>query len=214
MANDKSTSPALHTLVVGDEPAAWAAAGFTLSGADANEVVIGPIGIRLIGGDRRGVVAWEYTGLEDDGSLDGLLTLVRPEPKREQTPHANLVSSIDHVVVMSPDVERTVTALRVTGFEPRRRRVLENATPPRQQVFFWAGPTILELVGPLEPTSSEPSSIWGLAVVSEDIAGSKHVLGDLLSDPKDAVQPGRQIATVRTKQLDISITVALMSPHE
>lgn len=213
-ADSGRPSPALHTIVVGDTTTAWSNAGFTLTGANGDEVVLGPIRIRLIGGDRRGVVAWEFAGLEDDGSIDGLLSLVRDEPVPVDVEHPNNVSVVDHVVLMSPDVDRTVTALRVTGFEPKRRRVLDTATPPRQQVFFWAGPTILELVGPLEAESTGPSTIWGVALVSDDLMASKRQLGDLLSDPKEAVQRGRQIATVRTRDLDISITIALMSAHE
>lgn len=207
-------SPSLHTIVVGDAPAAWASAGFTLTGKNENEVVVGPIRIRLVGGDRRGAVAWEFSGLNDDGSVDGLLSLARHEPEPVDVAHPNKVTLLDHVVLMSPDIERTVTALRATGFEPKRRRILDTATPPRQQVFFWAGPTILELVGPLEAESAKPATIWGLALVSDDLDASKAHLDNLLSDPKEAVQSGRQIATMRTRDLDISLTLALMSPHQ
>ncbi len=206
--------PSLHTIVVGDEPAAWTSAGFTLTGSAKDEVALGPIRIRLVGGDRRGVVAWEFSGLHDDCSVDGLLSLARREPEAVEVTHPNNVSLVDHVVLMSPDVERTVTSLQAAGFEPKRRRVLETAKPPRQQVFFWAGPSILELVGPLEAESTKPATIWGLALVSDDLDASKAHLGNLLSDPKRAVQQGRQIATVRTRDVDISITIALMSAHQ
>lgn len=206
--------PSLHTIVVGDAPAAWERAGFTLTGSTNDEVVLGPIRIRLAGGDRRGVVAWEFSGLQDDCSVDGLLSLGRDEPHSVEVTHPNKVSLVDHVVLMSPDVERTVASLQAAGFESKRRRVLDTATPPRQQVFFWAGPSILELVGPLEAESAKPATIWGLALVSDDLDASKANLGDLLSDPKGAVQQGRQIATVRTRDLDISITIALMSAHQ
>ncbi|MEZ5341942.1 MAG: hypothetical protein R2706_10970 [Acidimicrobiales bacterium] len=36
--------PALHTIDVGDRPAAWAAAGFALSGPSADEVMLGQSG--------------------------------------------------------------------------------------------------------------------------------------------------------------------------
>ncbi|MEZ5341941.1 MAG: hypothetical protein R2706_10965 [Acidimicrobiales bacterium] len=125
--------------------------------------------MRLRGDAQRGFLAWEFTGLPADCSLDGLPTLTSSTHDRLPTEHPNGVSGLDHVVVMSPDVERTVAALQTSGFEPRRRRVIEAASPPRQQVFFWIGPTILELVGPMEPTSTGPATIWGLAVVSDDI---------------------------------------------
>ena len=207
-------SPSLHTIVVGDTPAAWASAGFTLTGTNNNEVVVGPIRVLLVGGDQRGVVAWEFEGLEADSSVDGLRSLARREPEAVEVIHPNCVSLIDHVVLMSPDIERTVDALQASGFEPKRRRILDKATPPRQQVFFWAGPTILELVGPLEAESAKPCTIWGLALVSRDLDASKDQLGDLLSYPKEAVQTGRRIATLRTRDLDISLTLALMSAHQ
>jgi hypothetical protein len=97
------------------------------------------------------------------------------------------------------------------GLECRRTRDV----PERdlRQRFFWAGDVIIEVVGPIEPGDDGPSAIWGLALVSDDLDESKAVLGDRLGDPRAAIQKGRRIAAIRTPELGISITLALMTPH-
>ncbi|MGZ0218146.1 MAG: hypothetical protein ACKVIY_03890 [Acidimicrobiales bacterium] len=57
------------------------------------------------------------------------------------------------------------------------------------------------------------AALWGLALTCDDLDRAKDTLGDVLSDPKTAVQPGRRIATLRTRDLDISAPIALLSPH-
>jgi len=52
-----------------------------------------------------------------------------------------------------------------------------------------------------------------LALECDDLDLAAHRLGEALGTVKDAVQPGRRIATVRTKELGISVPIALMSPH-
>ena len=87
----------------------------------------------------------------------------------------------------------------------------------RRQSFLWAGRVIIEVIGPLEPQASsrgdDAASIWGLALVSSNLQTTAHVLDDNLSEPRDAVQPGRKIATMRTRELDISVPIVVMSPH-
>ena len=54
---------------------------------------------------------------------------------------------------------------------------------------------------------------WGLALVSSDINETVNYLGDLCTPLKDAIQPGRQITTVKTRDLSIGVSIAIMSPH-
>ncbi len=121
----------------------------------------------------------------------------------------NGATSVDHIVVMSPNLETTTAALEEQGFELRRSRPIGK----QEQRFFWAGTVIIEVVGPGVPEAEGPARIWGLALVSEDLDASKALLGERLSDPKDAVQPGRRIAAIRTAEHDISIMLALMTPR-
>lgn len=220
--------PALTSLLISDTAAAWRAGGFTVSegdGGPAPLVRIGDIVIELVGDDaahaegRRGIVGWRLADLTaaamETGAIDGVpthtptgidLTSTSPD-------HPNGVSSIDHVVMFTPDLARTVDAMTAGGFEARRTRDVPGSEPARQQVFFWAGDTIVELVGPVEPTGDDDASLWGLALTCDDLDLTCQSLGDKATPPKTAVQPGRRIATLKTRDLGISTAVALMSPH-
>jgi hypothetical protein len=210
--------PALSQLVVGDDPSAWQAAGFAV---DASLVTIGGVTIRLVGTDDprgRGVVAWSFHGL--DGSdpvedIDGIpvATVSAPAPPSPAAPHPNGVIGFDHVVVISPNLDRTIARLESRGIEARRTREVGTADAPRRQVFFWVGEVILELVGPVEPAGDGAGRIYGLALTVDDIDGTADHLGERVGRVKDAVQPGRRITTLRHKELGMSVPVAFMSAH-
>ncbi len=127
--------------------------------------------------------------------------------------HPNGVTGIDHIVVMTDDLDRTSAALRASGFEPRRRRAIPKSDPPRSQIFWWAGPVIIELVGPDAARGNGPASIWGLALTTPDLDATGELLGEAMSTPRDAVQEGRRIAGIRGKELGLSVPLALMTPH-
>jgi hypothetical protein len=118
-------------------------------------------------------------------------------------------------VVSTGDVERTVAAFVDVGLEMRGERATTSYGSPMRQVFFWAGDVILELIGPDrgEPVTDEAASVFGLALVADDLDATAAHLGELLSTPKDAVQPGRRIAGLRGARTGISVPVAVMSPH-
>jgi hypothetical protein len=203
----------LDALEVGDEPDAWVAAGFTVSG---DEVVVGTIRIRCLG-DGGGADRWRLR--TDEGApppptdVDGLATSTTHEDPPPPVSHPNRVVAFDHVVLRSPDLDRTTEALGGLGLDLRRTRDLGDGDRAFQQRFFRLGDVILELVGPARPAGDGPCSIWGYALVSDDIDASAEVLRDRCSPPKDAVQPGRRIATIRTSELGIGPTLALMTPH-
>lgn len=201
--------PELRTLLVGDDPQGWEAAGFLVVD---NATTIGSINIRFCIGDTSGATSLEFTDVAD-GPIDGIPAAGTDAAPAEPMRHPNRVSRIDHVVVMTPDIDRTIAALEAAGFDPRRTRDIPGAEPPRRQVFLWAGETILEVVGPVTPTGTGPATIWGLALTTDDMAAAVNALEDRLTTPKTAVQPGREIATVKTKDLGISLALALMTPH-
>jgi hypothetical protein len=191
--------PSIEELEIADEPEAWSAAGFTVAGAVCD---VSRVRIRLSGkGERRGIVDWRLgTG----------------EPPEQAGPHPNGTIAIDHVVMLSPDIDRTVGELQEQGIELRRER--EGPTPggSMRQAFFRAGEPILEVVQAPDGTSvagdpSGPARLWGLAFVVEDMDRPAEVLGDLLGTPRDAVQPGRTIATVRN-EAGLGPAVAFMTP--
>ncbi len=196
--------PQLTNLFLPDPPEPWREAGFSVVD---DAVRIGPVGIILDQDGRQR--AWAFHGIEAN-ELDGLET--RVSVTCPAAAHANGATGVDHVVIASKDLDRTTAALSGIGIDLRRTRDLQDGAT--QQRFFWAGETILELVGPrtaeLDPG---PLSLWGLALVVDDIERAAALLGDRCSKPRDAVQPGRRICAIRTRELGISLPIALMTPH-
>jgi hypothetical protein len=201
-------------LMVGDMPEAWAALGFAVEG---DTCVVGEVRIRLAGAEAgKGLAGWSLRGIEGT-ELDGLATTRsdRDLPATTQ-PHPNGVTELDHVVAITPALERTVAALEKAGLDLRRIR--EEPTPagaPRQ-AFFRLGPTILEVVQEPEETTERgggdrPAFFWGLAFVTPDLDATVAGLGERVSEARDAVQPGRRIATLR-RVAGLGLPVALMTP--
>ncbi|HVD41631.1 MAG TPA: hypothetical protein VNC16_11610 [Solirubrobacterales bacterium] len=200
-------------LRVADSPASWEKCGFAV---EEGVCVAGDTRIRLVeGGGRRGIAGWSLRGLEVL-QLDGLPTSESDQPPPPEAPaHPNGVTSLDHVVAISPDLDRTVAALTAAGLD--LRRVREEPTPagaPRQ-AFFRLGSVILEVVQePPEATEraggDRPAFFWGLAFVAPDLERTAAFLGDRAGEVRDAVQPGRRIATLR-RSAGLSVPVALMT---
>jgi len=207
--------PVLDELVVGDDPDSWAAAGFHV---DGGVTWLGTVRVRLAGPDGgRGIRSWGLSPLPagtDD--VDGLPTHVPDDagaaPSRTLT-HPNGITAFDHLVVASPDLGRTVERLVSLGLDLRRTRDVGSPERPRQQHFFWIGEPILELVGPTTPTGDGPSRFFGVACTVADLEATAAHLGEGCGRVKDAVQPGRRIATLRHEAFDISVPIALMSAH-
>lgn len=121
-----------------------------------------------------------------------------------------VVKGIDHVVVMTDDLQRTSDAVdRALGVPCARVR---DAGAGVTQGFHKLDNTIIEIVtGPHVRTSG--AHLWGFVITVDDIdAWHKYVGDDVASMPRPAVQPGRQIATVR-ESAGLGIAVAVMSPH-
>jgi hypothetical protein len=203
----------IEELVVADDPEAWSRAGFTV---DGDTTRLGAVRVRLVGRDdaakRRGVEAWTMRGATIvDQAIDGLPTTdARGDAiKLPALEHPNGSTMIDHVVVSTPDWQRTIDAFVATGFDLRR----ERAAATMRQGFFRAGEVIIEVVGPYEPAddASGPARFFGIAVNVVDLDATKQFFGDRLGDVKDAVQPGRHIATLRHRDVGISTAIAFMS---
>jgi len=204
----------LCELTVADEPAAWRDCGFAVEG---NASVFGGVGIRFSSKESRGLIGWALRGVGST-DLDGLpTTVVNESPATNAGEHPNGITAIDHVVAISSDLDRTAAALEAAGLD--LRRVREEPTPagaPRQ-AFFRLGATILEVVQePREVTEKQggdrPAFFWGLAFLAPDLERTVAYLGEeRVSEIRDAVQPGRQIATLR-REAGLSVPMALMSP--
>lgn len=198
--------PALAELVVGDAPETWGALGFAV---EADVCRIGSVDVRLAGPERgRGIVAWSLRDIAST-EIDGLETAVSAAGAREPAPaHPNGTVALDHVVVATPSLERTGAALERAGMPLRRIR--EAGTV--RQGFRRLGETILELVESAEPEPDAPARFWGLVFVATDLDRVAELLGDRLGEARDAVQPGRRIATVR-RSAGLGMPAAFMTPE-
>jgi hypothetical protein len=193
----------IDEITVGDPPEAWRAAGFTVD--DDSTCRIGSVRVRLVGrevGKR----------ILDAGSVDGLSTTRSEAPPAQPARHANGATHIDHVVVLSPDLARTAAALEAIGLAPRGERDTETYGAPMRQIFFRLGEVILELVGAPDASAEGDPGFFGLAITVDDLDATAGLLGAHLGTAKDAVQPGRRIATLRHREVGMSVATALMSP--
>jgi hypothetical protein len=178
---------------------------------------VGTVRLRLRGeGPERGIVGWSVRDLPG-ATLDGLPTERSEGSTRPPAPaHPNGAVSVDHVVAFSPDLDRTLRALREAGLHFRRLR--EGPTPggSTRQGFFRMGEALLEVIEAPEGSRiredpSGPARLWGLAFLVESLDDCSRVLGDRLGDPRDAVQAGRRIAPVRSSA-GLGPAVAFMTP--
>ena len=178
---------------VADPADAWMRAGF---GVDSDAVCrIGGVRIRLVGrAHGTGIVGWSLRGLPSDGALDdldGIPTTRSDAVAAAPAEHANGVSAIDHVVLLSPDLGRTVESLATVGVEPRRERDgRTSAADSIRQIFFRFGEVIIEVVGSPDTAGEGPSTLWGITYVVADIDVTAAYFGDRAAPVKDAVQPG------------------------
>lgn len=209
------SAPSVVGFVVADPPQAWSDAGFAVDGDAVCR--IGGVRIRLVGRERgTGIIGWSLRDVPDglvEGDLDGVATSGYDESVAEPAVHPNGVVSIDHVVLLSPDLGRTVAAFAGIGVEPRRERDGDMGGRPIRQVFFRFGEVIVEVVGSPDEANDGPSTLWGMTYVVEDIDATAEFFGDRTSPVKAAVQPGRRITTLRHREFDLSVRTALISPH-
>ncbi|CAN5827620.1 hypothetical protein BH24ACT3_BH24ACT3_00600 [soil metagenome] len=211
-------APTIDELVIGDRPDAWRTAGFAVD--DDGVCSLGTVEVRLIGdGGRRRVRSWSLhditVGGGDDTEIDGITTTAANNNRRSTEPvsHPNGTVAIDHVVVATPDGDRTIAALAEVGLEPRRTRPSDTYGAPLVQTFFRMGEVILEVIAPEEPTGDGPARFFGLALTVADLDDTAAHLDEHLGRVKDAVQPGRRIVTLRHTELDLSVPIAFMSPE-
>jgi catechol 2,3-dioxygenase-like lactoylglutathione lyase family enzyme len=206
----------IDELLVGDPPEAWAAAGFAVD--DDATCRVGSVRIRLVGRDAgKRVLGWSLRdtvpGSLGSGSLDGLPTTVSGHAPDRPAEHPNGCLLIDHVVVVTPDLARTIAAMEAVGLDVRGTRDADTYGAPMRQVFFRLGEVILEVVGAPDVAGEGDAGFFGLAHTVADLDATAALLGGHLAAPKDAVQPGRRIATLRHRELGMSVATAFMTPE-
>jgi hypothetical protein len=208
-------SPTIDELRLAGPADPWREAGFDV---EDDSLVIGSVRIRFAeNGDGRGIIECAMRDLEIE-EPDGLPIHRSDAPTREarSDSHPNGAIGLDHLVAFCASLERTIPALEEAGLDLRRLR--EEPTPagaPRQ-AFFRLAEVILEVIeappGSHEERNPDAASrFWGLAFSVRDLDASAEYLGDRLGEPRDAVQPGRRIATVR-REAGLGTAVAFMTP--
>jgi hypothetical protein len=206
--------PTVDQLLIADEPERWSALGFAVEDGCSQ---VGSVRLRLIGrGAGRGIVGWslrEIISVE----LDGLPTTRSRSPvPAAAVAHPNGVIAVDHIVAMSPALDRSVRALQEAGLPLRRIRELPTPAGAPRQAFFRLGAEILEVIQEPDSVLKErgrgdaPARLWGLALVAEDLDRTLARLGSDVSPAHTAVQRGRRIATLR-RAASLAIPVAIMS---
>lgn len=197
---------------VADPADAWARAGFSVDSDDVCRV--GGVDIRLTGGVRgTGIVGWSLRGLPGSSivDLDGIPTARSDAAVSRPALHPNGVTDIDHIVVFSPDLNRTVEALAAIGVTPRRERDAHLGGAPIRQIFVRFGDVIIEVVGSPGATDEGPSTLWGITYEVADIDATAAFFGERTAPVKNAVQPGRRITTLRHRELGMSVRSAMIS---
>ncbi len=193
---------ALAGLTIGDDAAVWSALGFAVGG---DRVLVGGVELRLDPEAPPGIAAATAVG-DGPSAVDGLPFTWTPHPAPAGEPQPNGVVALDHVVIATPGLDRTVAALQGVGFELRRVR------PEARQAFLLAGPCVLEIVELADRfPDSRCAAFWGLAFAA-DLDALAARAGDLVGAPRDAVQPGRRIVTAR-RGADPAVPIAFLSPR-
>jgi hypothetical protein len=157
-----------------------------------------------------GIVGWALSGIDDTTtSIAGLATTVVEQMAPIFATHALGARSIDHVVVMTGELEETTGAIALaTGCELKRIREVGKIRQGFHRIG--RGGLIVEVVQH-EDDDRSVAEFWGLVIIVEDLDVACAQLGpDRVGEPKDAVQPGRRIATIRSS-VGLGTAVALMS---
>ena len=205
------SSARIGELVIGGSRANWAQVGINFS--HDGVFAIGEVLLRIDEALPPGMHSWALSNMDSTVvSIDGISTTGNVANDRiEHNDAQGFVLTplgVDHVVVNTPDLERTSLALHeATGAELKRIRDAGNGV---RQGFHRLGDVIIEIVSaPSMPPGN--ASLWGFVLNVADVHEVAAYLGpDVLSPPKPAVQTNRLIATFRGA-VGLGVPVALMS---
>jgi hypothetical protein len=197
--------PPVLGIEIRDAPGPWSALGFA---ASRGAIVLGRVTLTLTG-TGGGIRGWTLEGDGGPPELDGLRTAWGRASDVARPPHPNGATRLDHVVVLTDDLERTTAAF--AGVGERVRRIREPPESPVRQAFLRLGDLVVEVVE-RERAPARRARFWGLVAVVGDLDAAAERLGPRLGAARDAVQPGRRIATVR-RDAGIGPALALMTPH-
>ncbi len=217
--------PRVEWLTVGGDAATWRSLGLTVT--DDGMIPLVGTSIRIVPEhtSESGIVGWSLSGITPEGSVaaaagepateasaidvDGLATDIVAATTPVYAAHPLGASGLDHVVVLTSDLERTSAAIAAaTGYDLKRIREVGSMRQGFHRIG--RGGLIVELVERPDLPDG-PASFWGLVLIVEDLDAACELIGsERISPPKDAVQPGRRIATIRA-DVGLGLPVALMT---
>jgi predicted enzyme related to lactoylglutathione lyase len=203
------TAARAEWLVVGGSAEPWERLGLTV--VDSTIPLFGT-GIRIDPSAPPGLARWALSGLGDEAPamIDGLVTDTVEQSRPVLVEHPIGAIGLDHVVVVTNDLERTCAAIDLATGSPLRR--VREAGPMRQGFHRLGGGGLVVEVVERADLPEGPASFWGLVINVEDLDAAAERIGtDGVGDVSAAVQPGRKIATVRA-ELGLGLPVALMTP--
>ncbi len=195
-------------LVVGGSSEPWVRLGLTL--VDGAVPLFGT-GIRFDPDAPPGIVRWALSGVAADVvDIDGLVTeVVAPAPP-VLVEHTSGAIGLDHVVVTTNALDRTCATIEAATGAPLRR--VREVGEIRQGFHRLGGGGLIVEVVERAGLPDGPAWFWGLVINVEDLDAAAALIGpDAIGAVTPAVQPGRQIATVRA-ELGLGVPVALMTP--
>jgi len=204
----------IDEIVLADDADAWSAIGFDVID---NRVQIGSVWLRFTGKrSGAGILGWSLRGLLDV-RLDGLPTNASTrQPPTTAVTQPNGVLAIDHVVAVSPRLERSIEALLAAGLDLRRVRDEPTPAGAPRQAFFRLGQEILEVIQEPEEVVERMSgsdrllAFWGIALRVRDLPETVAALSGHSGEIRPAIQPGRSISSIR-RSAGLAIPVALMN---
>jgi hypothetical protein len=203
---------AVDWIVVAGDAAPWLRLGLLSARVDEDSCEQIPLfgtGIEIDTTGRSGSRRLVMSGVDPQlTEVDGIAIEVRPAEPPLFADHPLGARAIDHVVITTDSLMRTSAAIaETTGAAVRRIREAGEM----RQGFHRLGGLIVEVVE-RDGLRPGPASIWGLTLVVDDLDAACARLGaELVDGPRDAVQPGRRIATLRPAA-GVGIPVALMTP--
>ena len=193
-------------LIVGGSPSPWGLVGVSPQGSPVGSLASTSNATLIWPSEElpSGALEIAFDGVQSGVDLDGIECadfISIPDGLESSN------SLIDHVVLMTDNLDRTCEAVtEVTGCPLKRVREVGEI----RQGFHRVGESgvILEVV---ERADVSHTSLWGLVIATPSFDDLVQSAGDLVSEPKDAVQPGRRISTVKARA-GLGIPVALMTP--
>ena len=203
-------TPLLTKLVLPGEPSEWEKIGFA---PRDSAFQVGQVACAI--GATEPSWAFDIDGVGPD-RLCGITTeeFAAPLSTDGFSQQPNGAFKIDHVVVVSDAPSQTKAIFEKFGLVGKGARSVGSGDSQRSQCFFWSGELLIELVGPaVEQQGASPRArIWGVTFVVDEFAALLALGGGLVSEPRDAVQAGRQIAIAGLQQ-ELGVELAFISPH-